>query len=283
MLFTGICIAQPVHLDTGATHVIVVRPIDTWGGNRASADYTLAGLRAKKVAFYYYDAEGNKVLGSGGLFKKAPQTPVVVQVQEGLAKWGFTNNGPSGMVFTVEQAVEIAPEKMQFLSKLQNDLYRRYVINQGNPETLPDRITAKKFLNVGIALAFFNTSMSRMGPVSGSQFAFSTGIADDIAKLTLNEKLALAAVPAPVFDYSPFKSIEVHRITFGSDRVGQIIIVYKDEKTAETQQTALAAAIVSASGADTTPEEVAVAREADFRNRMRIWSECQASGQCAHE
>lgn len=281
LLAAAVCFAQPVHLETEAAHIIVTRPIDTWAGNRTTAEYTLAGLKEKKVAFYYYDAAGNKILGSGGLFKQPPQTPVVVGVQGGLTSKGFTNNGPSGMVFTVEKAVMIAPEKMPDFGKLQNELYNEYVVSQGDPATLADRIMAKKFVNVGITLALFNVGMDRLGAVSGSQFVFSTGIADDIAKLTLHDRMALAAVPSPEFDYAQFKAVEVRKVTFGSDRVGQIIIAYKNDKTPEAADAALAMAIVTASGADTTPDQVVAARQQDFDNRVRVWGLCQSRGACA--
>lgn len=274
------CFAQPVHLETDAAHIIVTRPIDTWAGNRTTAEYTLAGLKEKKIAFYYYDAAGNKIFGSGGLFRQPPQTPVVIGVQGGLSTRGFTNNGPSGMVFTVEKPVVIAPEKMPDFGKLQNELYNEYVVSQGNPSTLSDRIMAKKFVNVGITLALFNVGMDRLGAVSGSQFVFSTGIADDIAKLTLHDRLALAAVPAPDFDYAQFRTVEVRKVTFGSDRVGQIIIAYKNDKTSEAADAALAMAIVTVSGADTTPEQVVAARQQDFDNRVRIWGICESRGTC---
>lgn len=281
MIFATVCEAEPVHLETAAAHIIVVRPIDTWAGNRTTGEYTLNGLKAKKVAFFYYDAAGNKVLGSGGLFSKPPQTPVVVGVQQGLEQRGYTNNGPSGMAFIVEKAVDVPVAKMADFAKVQNDLYQEYVIGQGDPSTLSDRIMAKKFVNVGLALAVLNVGIERFGAVNGSQYVFSSGIADDIAALSLHERLALTAVPAAVFDYTPYASVQVRKITFGSDRVGQIVIAYKGEHTSAAEDEALAAAIVTASGADTTTEAVVAAREADYQNRVRIWASCQAKEACA--
>jgi hypothetical protein len=272
--------ATPVHLETEAAHIIVVRPIDTWAGNRSTAEYTLDEIRKKKISFYYYDDDGNKIPGSGGFFKKPPQTPVVVRIQEGLRRFGFTNNGPSGMTFIVERPAELSFKNIESFTSLQNNLYKEFVVGQGDPATLSDRIMAKKFVSAGISLAVLGVGMDKLGAVSGSQFVFSTGIADDITKLTLNERTALAAVPAPVFDYSPYKAVQVRRITFGADRVGQIIIAYKGDKTAEAEATALAAGIVAASGADTTPEAIAAAREADYQGRLQIWAECVARAKC---
>lgn len=279
--FAAVCLAQPVHLDTAEAHIIVVRPIDTWSGHNTTSEYTLKGLREKKIAFIYYAANGEKVVGSSGLFRKAPQTDVVQGVQRGLERRGFTNNGPSGMLFTVDRPVEVAPDKMADFSNLQNSLYAEYVIAQGDPSTLSDRITAKRFVNAGLALAVYNFGMEKLGASNGAQFVFSTGITEDIAKLTLQERKGLAAVPAPAFDYSGFKSVQVRKVSFGSDRVGQIIIAYRGDRTDEAESLGLAEAIVAASGADTTVEDVESARSADFQHRLDIWSACVAKGACS--
>lgn len=278
--FAAVCLAQPVHLDTADTHIIVVRPIDTWSGHRTTSQYTLDGFREKKVAFIYYASNGEKIIGSSGLFRKAPQTAVVQGVQTGLERHGFTNNGPSGMLFTVDRPIEVSPDKMADFTNLQNALYAEYVIAQGDPSTLSDRITAKRFVNAGLALAAYNFGMDKLGPTSGAQFVFSTGITEDIAKLTLQERKGLAAVPAPAFDYSGYKSVQVRKVSFGSDRVGQIIIAYKGDRTDEAENSGLAEAIVAASGADTTVEAVESARNDDYRHRLEIWSACVAKGAC---
>lgn len=275
--------ASPVHIDIEGAHVIVVRPIDTWAGNRSTAEYTLDEIRKKKIAFYYYDSAGNKLLGSGGLFKKPLQTPVVVQTQDRLKELGFTNNGPSGMTFVVESPVDLPPKSIESFNRVQTSLYNDFVLRQGNPATLSDRILAKKFVSAGLSLAVLGVGMDKLGAVSGSQFVFSTGIADDIAKITLNERTALAAVPPPAFDYSTYKSVQVRKVSFGADRVGQIIIAYKGDRTSEIEDAALAAGIVSASGADTSPEAISIARESDYQHRLRIWAECVATARCSSD
>ena len=67
------------------------------------------------------------------------------------------------------------------------------------------------------------------------------------------------------------------------DRVGQIIIAYKGEKTKQAEEIALAQAIVTASGADTTIEKIEKSRKEDMVARQAIWDECVAKGECKSE
>jgi hypothetical protein len=64
------------------------------------------------------------------------------------------------------------------------------------------------------------------------------------------------------------------------DRLGQIIIAYKGEKTKQAEDAALAQAIVTASGADTTVEAIEESRKKDQTARQAIWDECVAQEKC---
>jgi hypothetical protein len=59
-----------------------------------------------------------------------------------------------------------------------------------------------------------------------------------------------------------------------------VIIAYKEPKTLETERAALAEAIFSLTGADTTPEAITEERQKDFAMRKQIWAECVQRGDC---
>jgi hypothetical protein len=91
----------------------------------------------------------------------------------------------------------------------------------------------------------------------------------------------------PEFNASSYKYIDVRRVEEGPHespiRVGQIIIAYKNEKTDESEKTALVKAIVSLTGADTTVADISKAREEDLVKRQAIWDECVALDKCKKE
>ncbi len=74
----------------------------------------------------------------------------------------------------------------------------------------------------------------------------------------------IVSVQAVPFDFSQYKSVDLRRVVDGQkDRLGQIIIAYKGEKTKQAEDAALAQAIVTASGADTTVEAIEESRKKD--------------------
>lgn len=279
-ILTAPAVAAPVHLDVPGAHIIVTRPIDTWSGNRASSEYGLNGRKLKKVSFYYVDAVGKQTRSSSNPDSSPGPTSMEKQYQEGLAKYGFTNRGPSGISSVLGLPVSVDPEQMPSLLSAQDNLYREYVTRQGNPATLPDRIGMTRFLNVVATLAFVNIGMDKLGNIDGANLVFSLGLPDELAKLTLGQRRALATVPAPSYDFSQYKAVDVRKLTNDLDRFGQIIIAYKEAKSQEVEDRALAAALVTASGADTTNEAIELSRAEDLAKRMRIWDACVQAARC---
>jgi CO dehydrogenase/acetyl-CoA synthase alpha subunit len=67
---------------------------------------------------------------------------------------------------------------------------------------------------------------------------------------------------------------------FKADTPGEILIAYKVDKTPQAEHEALVKAIVTLTGADTTPEAVQQSRQGDFEKRVALWDACVADGKC---
>lgn len=279
----SVSVSAPVRLDIEGAHIIVIRPIDRWSGNAASSDYSIKEYAKKKIAFFYFDEKGKKTLGSAGFFSKPEDNMLATVVQRELAQYGFTNNGPSGVAFVVDRPINLSIKSVPTFLKAQDILYRSAVIHQGDPETLESRISDKRVLGTVFAIAAAGYGMNKLGAVSGSQFIFSSGIADDVSGFTKDESLAISPIPSYEFDATQYSTVEVRKVSYGSDRVGQILIAYRHEKTSDVEREALAKAIVIASGADSSSDAIIAARSNDLAERVEIWNACQATATCTEK
>lgn len=272
--------AAPVHIEVPGAHVIVVRPMDTWTGNTTTAEYSLDSLTRRKTAFAYDDGTGKLRYPSN---KPTSTNPIPTQmemlVHSGLAKYGFTNNGSSGFSNRMSEPTTINPAQMPTFLAAQNEVFKEFVVRQGDPATLASRIKWRKALNVVATMAFIGAGADKFGINNSANYVFTLGIPEGLAKLTIGERRALSTVPAPTFDFAGYSSVDVRKLAI-DDRVGQILIAYKGEKTAAVEDVALAAGIVTASAADTSKEAVELARVQDFEMRKAIWSDCVAGGRC---
>lgn len=274
-------LAAPVHFDVGNTHVIVIRPIDNWDPNKTTADYSLDGLRSKNFGFQYIDGAGMKVVpSSGGLFREKRSTPLSEEVFKIMADKGFGNKGSH--VYFVSGPVKLSPSQMADFARAQNQLYRASVIKDGDPATLTSRVNAKKVVNVIATVAAAKFGVDKLGVDAVNLSQYSTLYAD-IAKLTGAAGGALLPIPLPEFDYTEYSEIEIRRVTDNAGHVGEILIAYRDPKTAASEQEALAKAIAAAGGVGTTVEEVEAARAKSYQRRLEIWDECQAAPACSQQ
>jgi len=278
--------AEPVQFDTDDAHVIVIRPVDTWSGNSVTNEYTLAGIKSKKSQFSYVDSNGKKMVGfiSESIFpwnKELPNDEVIHKVANEFARLGFTLNG---QFFFVESPITVQPSDMPTIIAAQESLFKKLVINQGNPTTLPDRIHNKRLGGMLVNVALLLVGADKIGTVASSNIVLSSGLSNDVTRLTTQELKSLTAVSSVPFDYSQYRSVDIRKIVPDlPDRVGQIIIAYKGEKTKQAEEIALAQAIVTASGADTTIEKIEKSRKEDMVARQAIWDECVAKGECKSE
>jgi hypothetical protein len=273
-----VAISAPAHFDVGDTHVIVMRPADSWDPNKTTAEYSLDGVRSKSFGFQYIDSTGAKVVPrSGGLFSAKVATPLSDEVLKIMSANGFGTKGSH--VYFVSGPIKLEPSQMTELVRAQNQLYRAVVTQQGDPATLGSRIAANKAGNLFLTAVVARFGMAKFGvdTVNLSQYASLYG---DISRLTGGASAALLPVPLPDYDWSKFTEVEVRRVTDNANHIGEIVIGYRAPKTQMGEQSALAQGIAAAGGVGASVQEIEAARAQNYEQRLAIWAECKATPAC---
>jgi hypothetical protein len=274
----------PVEFDTPDAHVIVVRALDSWSGDNSASEDSLDAVKDHEGGFRLASEKGPRydVLGFPMLFGlngDSESNKVVQGVVVALKPFGFklAQVNPD---FTVDTPENLYPKEFATFANSQREFYKSFVISEGNPATLHRSVSAKKFLAGVLSLATIGIAGDKFGAL-GSQTVLNTGVAGDIQQLSASGRAALVPLDLPNFDASGYKSIEVRKVVQGNnDRLGQVIIAYKNDKTEEITNAALINAIVTLTGADTTPEAIQQARDTDLAKRQAIWDACVAEGKC---
>lgn len=286
VFFSSTTIAAPVEFDTPDAHVIVLRSIDSWSGNTSISENMLDGVKEKEGAFQIKVGEKKYLSAWPTFFQGIDKDPLIQNAAAALKEKGFKLANSNKFRFFVDMPRTITPKEFPLFAQKQRTYYNYSVVLQGNPGTLPDRISNRKFLGGVIALATIGIGADKFG-LSGGGAVLGSGIADSAYELGANLKASLSPVYLPDFDASKYKSIDVRRVEEGARespvRVGQVIIAYKNDKTEEAEKSALVKAIISLAGADTTVDEVKKSWEEDRARRQAIWDECVALDKCKKE
>jgi hypothetical protein len=274
--------AAPVEFDTPDAHVIVMRALDTWSGDNTASEESLEAVKDHKAGYRVYRHEKGDVLGFPILFGGLADDKVVQGVNSELKPLSFKLE-QDRVNFSVDKPLALDPTKYAAFANYQRELYKAVVVSDGNPATLHGRVSGRKFLSGVLSLAAIGIAGEKFGAL-GSQTVLSTGVAGDVYQFGTSGNAALSPIDLPAFDASSYKSIDVRRVIQGNnDRLGQVIIAYKNDKTDEAENTALIKAIVTLTGADTTVEAIQLARTEDLAERLSIWNACVAVGKCKNE
>jgi hypothetical protein len=269
--------ATPVEFDTPDAHVIVIRALDSWSGDKGASEDSLERIAAHKCAFMLKTPKG-EILGHPLLFQGLSDNPIVQNVNNEIHKHGFELVNRIEMRINIDMPATTAPADFKHFSDAQREIFKRLVITQGNPSKRESQVSSNKFFGAVLALGTVAVGGEKYGSL-GSQTVLNTGVASDVYELTATSKAAISPVELPNFDASAYKTIDVRKVT-QNDRFGQVIIAYKNDKTDETENAALIKAIVTLTGADTTVDAIKQARNEDLTNRQAIWDECVAEGKC---
>jgi hypothetical protein len=266
--------AGQVELDTDDAHIIVVRPVDAWSGDAELAEYTMKNLKDRVAAFTLYTGPKTSVSGFTTLFQSVEDAPQIKAIQEALSardtKIGSINKS---MHFIIKPVIAVQTEDLPKFFEVEKRFYRNVVINQGNPDTLQTRVKRKKVLGSIASVASLVAMSSAFGLSNGTAIASGLNLPDDVYSAFARLRGTLVPVDVEPSDLSTYKRVEVRRVT-AEDRVGQIIIAYKSDKTEAAELAALVKAVPTLLGADTTPEMAQKARDEDFAKRQAIWKEC---------
>lgn len=285
LTFAATSCAAPVEFDIDGARVLVIRPVDLWSGNRDMQERSLESVRERRVSYAYYDRSGSgkALYGSrmGLMFRSDAPVSNAVKARLDELKTDLVSN--DSYFFTVLPAASLSPAEYLQLVEVQERLFKKNVIAQGNPATLQSRVSTRKFFGNALALVALAASMDKLGPVDGANFALGSGLSEDAYKLAYRARYVVAPVRLPAADVAGFKHVDIRRVFYLNDVVGQVVIAYKADRTPELENLALTAAIVSLTGADTSAEEVEKARRSDFEARQAVWDACVAEAKCSRE
>lgn len=285
-LLSSTALAEPVHLDVGDAHVIVVRPADLWDANKKTIEGPLKSIRSKKFGYRYIDANGAQIMPA--YYTALPWNhKVITPLSDEVVKASGTgwDTSSSLIIYTIDRPYRIDPAKMPEFTATQNGLYKAWAMKHGDPTTLTDRLNSKDNLNMLATLAVAAVGMHKFG-VDRVDVTTYMNLYPDIAKLTGGmDRLvpALIPVPLPDFDFSSYSQVDVRKVRDNFSHVGEIIIAYRQPKTADGEMAALARAIATVALTDTTEDAVTASRAKNYDTRLAIWEECKAKPGCAEQ
>lgn len=274
--------AEPVQFDTAAAHVIVVRPVDLWAGDASVQKDSLNAIRDHEVS-YDLLLNGERYRGSPLVLQGVSDNPVTLGVQAALAAQNTQLVRKSDYLFHVLDAAALTPADYPAFAKAQLDYREMFVEREGDPQTLQGRLRVHKFFGNVLSIGSLFIPVHGLGTGQVAEMMMNSGLAEDIGNIPGPARAALIPAALPSIDASAYREIDVRRVDFTPEAPGEIIIAYKAEKTPEAEQEALIKAIVTVAGADTTPDAVEAARQADFQDRVSMWDACVANGKCQKE
>lgn len=281
LLTATTALAAPVEFDTEDAHVIVVRPIDLWSGDLSIAEDILDDYKSKKVSYFVIASDNAQYRGFPTVFQGIPDHPITNGVEAKLNELSFKPASDTYHNFNVEKPIPIDVAEFPTIVQYQQAIFKYMVIAQGAPATLPTRVKGRKFLGGLLSLGAIAFSANTFGLSAGTNFAVNSGISDDIYRRVSQYRGSIAPINLPNVDLKDYQAIDVRKVTTSqSDRVGQVIIAYKNPKTIEAEQTALIRAIVTLAGADTTLADIEKSRAENYAERVAIWDACSADEAC---
>lgn len=284
LLAATTALATPVEFDTEDAHVIVVRPIDLWSGDLSSAEDMLDAYKSKKVSYVIEKQDSGVYIGYPQLFMDVTDHPITKGAEKKLAELNFKPVSNQLHNFKVEKSIPIDVAEFPALIQYQQAIFKYVVLSQGDPATLPSRVKGKKFLGGLLSLGAIAVSANTFGLSTGTNFAVNSGIADDVYRRVSQYRGSIAPINLPNVDLKDYQAIDIRKITTSqNDRVGQVIIAYKNAKTPEAEQTALIRAIVTLAGADTTLRDIEQSRAENYAERVAIWNACVGDDACKSE
>lgn len=275
--------ATPVEFDTPDAHIIVVRPVDIWSGDKGWSEDSLDYVRKRKFNFML-GGNGGYFRGGPTVFQGVDDHPVTLGVESVLESMGADTCNCANN-FKIEEPVAVPPEDMAAFVTSQENLYKRIIVLQGDPSALESKVSTRKLIGGLASAATFALFMGKMGVNEGLNAAENLNLPDAIYRVSYQYRGALIPANLPTIDFSQYKSVEIRRATYvpAPERIGQIVIAYKKAKTPDAETSALIKGIVSLVGADTTTDAVEKSRAADYAARVAIWSSCVAEGKCKPE
>jgi len=287
LLAATTAMAAPLVFETDSAKVFVVRPIDQWSGDKSVLESSLEAHK-NKTAWYTVLLNDQKYLfGNPNVTQSASNHPITNAVAQKLDQAGFKLPRSSDNSFTVQLPVSIPVEKIGTVQTYQTAAFKQTIANQGNPDDLQGKTTRNKFIGGLLSVGTMIAAADRYGAVGGSHATLGSGITDSIYSAVSQYKGGLVPVDLSGQDLEQwcskpecrYKEIEIRRVTTAApDRVGQIVIAYKNGKTPEAEEGALAQAVYLLTAAGSTTADIEKARQENRQLRKDLWAICVAEG-----
>jgi hypothetical protein len=285
LLAATTAMAAPLVFETDSAKVFVVRPIDQWSGDKSALESSLEAHK-NKTAWYTVLLNDQKYLfGNPNVTQSASNHPITNAVAQKLDQAGFKLPRSSDNSFTVQLPVSIPVEKIGTVQTYQTAAFKQTIANQGNPDDLQGKTTRNKFIGGLLSVGTMIAAADRYGAVGGSHATLGSGITDSIYSAVSQYKGGLVPVDLSGQDLEQwcskpecrFKEIEIRRVTTAApDRVGQIIIAYKNGKKPEAEEGALIQAVYLLTAAGSTTVDIEKARQENRQLRKDVWAACVA-------
>ncbi len=287
LLVSTVSMAAPLVFETESAKVFVVRPIDQWSGDKSALESSIEAHK-NKTAWYTVLLNDQKYLfGNPNVTQSATNHPITNGVAQKIEQSGFRLPRSSDNSFTVQLSVSIPVDKIGAVQTYQTAAFKQAIANQGNPDNLEGKTSRNKFLGGLLSVGTMIAVADRFGAVGGSHATFGSGITDSIYTAVSQYKGGLAPVDLSGQDLEQwcskpecrYKEIEIRRVTTAApDRVGQIVIAYKNGKTQDAEEGALIQAVYLLTAAGSSTAEIEKARQENFQLRKSIWASCVAEG-----
>ncbi len=279
--------ASPLVFETDTAKVFVVRPIDQWSGDKSALESSLDAHK-NKTAWYTILLNDQKYLfGNPNLTQSSTNHPITNSIAQKLEQVGFKLPRSSSNSFTVQLPVSVSIEKISVVQAYQTAAFKYTIAYQGNPDDFQGKTTRNKFIGGLLSVGTMIAAADKYGAVGGSHATLGSGIADSIYTAVSQYKGGLAPVDLSGQDLEQwcskpecrYKEIEIRKVTTAApDRIGQIVIAYKNGKTPEAEEGALIQAVYLLTAANSTTDEVEKARQENLQLRKSIWATCVAEG-----
>ena len=282
IFLAGFANGQVVQKETGDALIIVSRPSEMWSPDKSAQQKILDSIKDKQTAFTYNEPNGNLVRIHNSLLQDHVKSPVADVVVNKLAdkKFKISRGVLSPSHSQLSPPTPIKSTDLPEFIAAQNAVYAKSIEKVGNPENLEGKESSKKFFGNLLSLATVIVVGEKFGYANANSAVIGSNVAFDLGESVQKFGSILVPRPLPLIDFDNYKQADVYRVT-GFKSVGMVIIAYKEPKTLETERAALAEAIFSLTGADTTPEAIIEERQKDFAMRKQIWAACVQRGDCS--
>lgn len=283
LILAGLCLmhlhaqSEPITIETDEATITVVRPLDQWSGDKSALEESLEAHQ-EKTAWYKLQLPNKGFLsGNPNLTQSATNHPIVNEATTRINAEGFKLPRNSKNSFIVFAPVSVPTENIASILKMQEYAFQNITLANGDPDKLQSKTSRNKFFGGILALGATVLAADKWGPALGTQAALGSGLTNDIYKVASQYQGGMVPIAVGSIEPSKYTVVDLRRVgTYTPDRIGQVLIAYKTQKTEAIETASLIEAIVALTGSKTTTEQIQAARSEDLKARQAIWAECKA-------